>query len=247
LKEKILRRVTPLKTPFGLLVGFIAIFNHLTTITHNYLSRSVTFTQLTILHIHNYNHLFHSYTFNWLTSQLAITISNYHTFCIFTLPVSVSYRDLTRRTAAYYSLVELTSKDWLLRHFSSSYNPQSYKCHCSSEQGESCVVSGHCVYMALPRKRACCRVTSSQPVAQEPYSNSVAWRHRGCAEKTPPPLLPRSAYSVARRLAVGYPSNALLCNPTMGWHVTIFYFNGVCCIWWGIDFSTGCKETLKIL
>jgi hypothetical protein len=33
---------------------------------------------------------------------------------------------------------------------------------------------------------------------------AAVWRHRGCAEKTPPPLLPRSAYSVARRLAVGY-------------------------------------------
>jgi hypothetical protein len=33
---------------------------------------------------------------DWLTSQLSITVSNNHT-----LPVSVSYRDLTRRTAPY--------------------------------------------------------------------------------------------------------------------------------------------------
>jgi hypothetical protein len=39
------------------------------------------------------------------------------------------------------------------------------------------------VYRSLPWKRCrAARVTSSQPVAQEPYSNALAWRHRVCAE-----------------------------------------------------------------
>jgi hypothetical protein len=41
--------VTPLKTPYGLLIRYITI-SHITTITHNYFLRCVTFTQLTILH-----------------------------------------------------------------------------------------------------------------------------------------------------------------------------------------------------
>jgi hypothetical protein len=91
-------RVTPLKTPFRLLIPLLKS-SPVTTFTHNYLSRCVTFTQLTILHIHNYNHYPTLTRLHWLTSQLAITNSNYHTLCIFTLPVSVSYRDLARRTA----------------------------------------------------------------------------------------------------------------------------------------------------
>jgi hypothetical protein len=45
-----LYRVTPLKTPFGLLICFIYNLTRVTTITHNYFLRCVTFTQLTILH-----------------------------------------------------------------------------------------------------------------------------------------------------------------------------------------------------
>jgi hypothetical protein len=57
-----LYRVTPLKTPFGSLIRFITIpITH--NYNHNYLSRCVTFTQLTILHIRDYNHILHSYTF----------------------------------------------------------------------------------------------------------------------------------------------------------------------------------------
>jgi hypothetical protein len=35
---------------------------HVTTFTYNHLLRCYTFTQLTILHVRNYNHLLHSYT-----------------------------------------------------------------------------------------------------------------------------------------------------------------------------------------
>jgi hypothetical protein len=44
--------------------SFITISHlHVATITHNYFSRCATFTQLTILHICNYDHILHSYTF----------------------------------------------------------------------------------------------------------------------------------------------------------------------------------------
>jgi hypothetical protein len=80
-----LYRVSPLKTPFGLLIPLLQSQPHVTTITHNYFSHYATFTQLTILHVRNYNHLFY----------LSYSLPN--TLDIFTLPVSVSYRDLTRR------------------------------------------------------------------------------------------------------------------------------------------------------
>jgi hypothetical protein len=45
---------------------------------------TITYYTLTCLH--------------WLTSQLSITFSNYHRLYIFTLPASVSYRDLNYLT-----------------------------------------------------------------------------------------------------------------------------------------------------
>jgi hypothetical protein len=53
---------------FRIVNSFITISRpHVTTFTHNYSLRCVTFTQLTILHLHNYNHLLHSYT-GWILS-----------------------------------------------------------------------------------------------------------------------------------------------------------------------------------
>jgi hypothetical protein len=56
-----LYRVTPLKTPFGLLIPLLQSQSHVTTITHNYSLRCVTFIQLTIILVRDYNHLFRSY------------------------------------------------------------------------------------------------------------------------------------------------------------------------------------------
>jgi hypothetical protein len=58
-----LHRVMPLETPFGLLISLLQSQSHVTTFTHNYFSRCATFTRLTILHVRNYNHILHSYTF----------------------------------------------------------------------------------------------------------------------------------------------------------------------------------------
>jgi hypothetical protein len=47
----------------GICNWFIYNLNpHVTTFTHNYSLRCVTFTQLTIIHVRDYNHLLHSYT-----------------------------------------------------------------------------------------------------------------------------------------------------------------------------------------
>jgi hypothetical protein len=46
--EHRLYRVTPLKTPFGLLIPLLQSQSHVTTFTHNYLVRGYAFTQLTI-------------------------------------------------------------------------------------------------------------------------------------------------------------------------------------------------------
>jgi hypothetical protein len=59
---------------------------------HNYFLRCATFTQLTIIHVRDYNHLLHSYT-GW--PQLSITVPKYHTLYIFTL--WNSRRELTPR------------------------------------------------------------------------------------------------------------------------------------------------------
>jgi hypothetical protein len=116
--DHLLYRVTPLKTPFGLVIPLLQSQSHVTTITiiyyavtrlHHYNPYTVvtTITYYTLTHLH------------WLTSQLSITISNYHT-----LPVSVSYRDLTRRTAPYKTLsYSCFLKIQLLRHFNSAYKP----------------------------------------------------------------------------------------------------------------------------
>jgi hypothetical protein len=57
-----LYNVSPLKTPFRLLIGLLQSQSHVTTFTHNYFLCSATFTQLTIIHVRDYNHLLHSYT-----------------------------------------------------------------------------------------------------------------------------------------------------------------------------------------
>jgi hypothetical protein len=61
--EHQLYNVMPLETPFGLLIRLLQSQPHVTAITHNYLLRCYTFTQLTILQVRNYNNLLHSYTF----------------------------------------------------------------------------------------------------------------------------------------------------------------------------------------
>jgi hypothetical protein len=202
-----LYRVTPLKMPFRLLIGLLQSQSHVTTFTYNYFLRRVTFTQLIIIHVRDYNHLIHSYTGWLLSSQLLSQIITHFTFSHFPCLSPIE----TSLTHSWKRLLKTDCLDISVPLI----NPQLYKCHCSNEQGESCAASGHCVYTALPQKQACCRVTSSRPVAQEPYSNVVSWRHRCCEEKTPPPLLPRSSYSVARRLAVGY--LATLCCATQRW------------------------------
>jgi hypothetical protein len=85
--------------------SFITVLNHTqlsitrlrvyTLIITYTLVTKVTYNTLTRLH--------------WLTSQLSITFTNYRRLYIFTLPVSVSYRDLTRR-ADFHRLTSRTAR-----------------------------------------------------------------------------------------------------------------------------------------
>jgi hypothetical protein len=89
--------VTPLETPFGLVIPYITI------LARNYNLSQLSTTRLRVYTIIITYTLVTKVTYNtltrlhWLTSQLSITFINYHRLYIFTLPVSVSYRDLTRR------------------------------------------------------------------------------------------------------------------------------------------------------
>jgi hypothetical protein len=87
-----LYNVTPLKKPFGLLIRLLQSQSHVTPITHSYSLRCVTFTQLTIIHVRNYSHLSHSYTFTLADFS---AINYFHRLYIFTL--RNSRRDLTPR------------------------------------------------------------------------------------------------------------------------------------------------------
>jgi hypothetical protein len=64
-----LYRVTPLKTPFRLLIPLLQS-SPARNYNHNYFLHCVTFTQLTIIHVRDYNHLLHSYTGGLLSYQL---------------------------------------------------------------------------------------------------------------------------------------------------------------------------------
>jgi hypothetical protein len=98
-------RVSPQKTPFGLLLLLFQSQSHVTTFTRNYLLRCCTCTQLTItytfvttitcstltrlhslraLHSNLYCTVAHSLQIysmrlQWLTSQLLVTFTDYHT------------------------------------------------------------------------------------------------------------------------------------------------------------------------
>jgi hypothetical protein len=142
---------------------------------------------------------------HWLNSQLSVTFADYHTLSRvqslhFTLRNSprtysansllkTATKQLTRRTGPYNWLLKTDCLDISVPLI----DPQSYEWHC-------CLLPGHCVY------RRC--------LGNE---YAVLWRHRvllcssaRCSaarhgtEQTPLPLLRRSVYSVARRLAVGY-------------------------------------------
>jgi hypothetical protein len=120
--------------------------------------------------------------FHWLTSQLSVTFTDYHT-----LPVSVSYRDLTRRTAPY----KLFPRTNCVELFSSAYKPSIVPAallpvaRSVSELPGRWAVLRHRVYRNhLGNERAA--VWRHRGGSQETYSNAVAWRYRCCAEKTHP-------------------------------------------------------------
>jgi hypothetical protein len=116
-----LYNVYSMKTPFGLLVPLVQSQSHVTIFTHNYFSRCATFTQLTIIHVRDYNHLLHSYSFTLADfSAVNYCLKLSHTLHLHTLklsPGSYSANSLLKtplenwllRTVPY----KLTSKHWL--------------------------------------------------------------------------------------------------------------------------------------
>jgi hypothetical protein len=73
-----LYNVTPLKT-FGLVISLLQSQSHVTTVTHNYFLHCYAFTQLWSLHVRDYNHLFHSYTFAQFTNTTLQSLLHYCT------------------------------------------------------------------------------------------------------------------------------------------------------------------------
>jgi hypothetical protein len=75
---------------------------------------------------------------------------------------------------------------------------------------------------ALPRKRACCRVTPSRPRAGTVFQCCCVTSSRG-----EDPASPTAAQRILGREAFScwLPSNALLRNPTKGWHVTVCFIS----------------------
>jgi hypothetical protein len=102
-------RVTPLKTPVGLLIPLLQSQSHVTTITPiihyavSYLHSLQSYTFVTTITYYTLTRL------HWLTSQISITISNYHRFNIFTLRLSP-------RTDSANSLLKTPLENWLLNN-----------------------------------------------------------------------------------------------------------------------------------
>jgi hypothetical protein len=78
-----------------MLISLLQSQSHVTTFTHDYFLRRVTFTQLTILHVRNYTHLLHSYT-GWLLSyQLLSQIITHFTSSHFETLAEILLREST--------------------------------------------------------------------------------------------------------------------------------------------------------
>jgi hypothetical protein len=75
--------------------SFITIFTFVTTITHNYFLRCVTFTQLTIIHVRDYNHLLQSYSGWVLSYQLLSQIITHFTSSHFETLAEILLREFT--------------------------------------------------------------------------------------------------------------------------------------------------------
>jgi hypothetical protein len=102
--------VIPLRTPFGLVIPLFT-----TRITRHYNHTQLSITRLRVYTIIITYTLVTKVTYNTLTrlhsltSQLSITFTNYRRLYIFTLPVSVSCRDLTHR-ADFHRLTRRTAR-----------------------------------------------------------------------------------------------------------------------------------------
>jgi hypothetical protein len=152
-----LYRVTPLKTPFGLLSYLITI-SITRNYNHNYLLRCATFTQLTIIHVRDYNHLLHSYTFTLADfSPINYCLKLSHTLHLHTLKLSP-------RSYSANSLLKNPLENWLLKTDSRTANRFAYIARTSETKNGA--------------SQLCCVVTvfTRRCLGNE---RDAVWRHRG--------------------------------------------------------------------
>jgi hypothetical protein len=139
--------------------------------------------------------LLHIYT-GWLLSYQLLSQIVTHFPCLSPIETSLVGLLLTNW------LVELLPENWLPRHFSSSYKPSIVRA--------ARAVLRHRVYRRyLGHERA---AVWRHCGCAKTYSNAVAWRHRGSAEKTPLPLTAAQSVFCRGLLSGRLPSNAPLRN-----------------------------------
>jgi hypothetical protein len=159
--------------------SFIYNLTHVTTITHNYFLLCVTFTQLTIIHVHNYNNLLHSYT-GWLLSYQLL--SQIITYCR-TRKVFNSHCEPTAISSSYNFRRDLTTSIHFLRlthrHSSSSIVRASLQQRAGWE--------------------LCCVTRGNAKITRYFPTPVAGWRHRGMLRRNRMPILLRDVIASARK------------------------------------------------
>jgi hypothetical protein len=176
---------------------------------------------------------------HWLTSQLSVTVTDYHTLSRtqslhFTL--RTSRRDLTPRIHCFLNtdfftvtpgtelraaLVELLSKTNFLDAPIPLIKPSIVRASLLPGRGVYVPYRSNSQVTAVLRHRVSRPYLGNERAAvwrhhgcsQETYANGVAWRHRGCAEKTPPPITAAQRVFGRELFSGRLPSNAPLRNP----------------------------------
>jgi hypothetical protein len=144
--------------------------------------------------------------------SLYLSYTHHNTLDIFTLSVSVSYRDLTRRTPLKNSSRELLLNNWLLRHSSSSYITLNHTSVTVSWKG--CLRS---VSEQQARWGLCYVTRGNAKVTWYSPTTVAVCRHRGMLRRNRIPILLRDVIASVRKscLPVGY--LATLCCVTQQW------------------------------
>jgi hypothetical protein len=175
-----LYNVTPLKTPFRLLIPLLQSQPHVTTIIHNYFLRCVTFTQLIILHVPNPYSICHTVLLTHLTSS--------HFPCLSPIETALVEQLLNNW------LVGLLLKNWLLRHSSSSYITLNRTSVTVARKG--CLRS---VSEQRARWGLCYVTRGNAKVTWYSPTRGAVWRHGSMLRRNRIPILLRDVIASARK------------------------------------------------